>query len=229
MRTLGCGLLVASLLIVISTEVHANVLVGSSYNVAIINGPDGNLNTPVTLDLTTKLLSSNLTITEKLFADGPDSQWIELEFRTVNGGALAANLNGNWRFDVSGIDVDTPSLGSGFYYYWSDNGTPFSAINNFGGFGGIAPIPTNPSAGPAYTAIGFPPFSAPDFGAFAFVNPYNFISVGGMNPNTADGFHIGIRITNANPTIPEPTSLSVLSLGTLAMVSFGWRRRNLAC
>jgi PEP-CTERM motif len=217
-RELG---LVGLILFTTAIDVQAGYMVGSSYSINITNGPNGNVNTNVTLDLTTKTISPNLTVTEKLFADGPDSQWIELDFRTLNGGPLAANFNGHWQFDIAGLDVDTPSLGSGFYFYWSINGTPDQTISPFGGIGGIIPIPTNPGAGPTYSAIGFPPFAAPDFGTFLFVNPYNFINAGGMNPSEVNGFHMGVRISNATPSgvIPEPSSMLIMAgLGLITVV-----------
>jgi hypothetical protein len=217
------GLALAVLLLsAVVHEARAGWEVGSSYQLAFTNFPVTS-STTATLDLTTKTVNTNLTVAEKIFQDGPASQWIDFNFETINGGPLASNLNAGWSIDVTGVDVTAPALGSGFYFYWTVNGAPVAPIVPFGSIGGVAPIPTDPAAGPAYTAIGFPPFGPlPSFDASASVSPYSFISSGGMNPALVNGFHVGIRETNA---VPEPSSLALAGVGVLGLIGCVQRRR----
>ncbi len=225
MRTLQRGLALAVVVLAATAiEARAGWQIGSSYRVDLINFPV-NGGADVTLDLTTKQINTNLTVTEAIFDEAPDSQWIEFDFETIDGGPLASSFSSLWQFDITGIDTDEPAFGSGFYYYWSVDDVAVSPIFNFGGFGGIAPIPTNPSAGPAYTAIGFPPFGPlSEFSVFGFSSPYSFISAGGIDPATANGFHVGVRISGVT-LVPEPATLASAAIG-LALVGIGIGRRR---
>jgi hypothetical protein len=211
------------LLLAVAHEARADWQVGSSYQLDFINFPV-NSSTAATLDLTTKTVNSNLTVAETIFQEGPDSQWIDLNFESINGGPLASNFNSTWRIDVTGIDVNQPGMGTGFYFYWSVNGAPVAPIFPFGSLGNIAPIPTNPALGPAYVNDGFSFGPLNSFDASAFVSPYSFIGAGGMNPATVNGFHIGIREINA--AVPEPSSLALASVGGLGLVGSVLRRRR---
>jgi hypothetical protein len=224
MKTTQRGLALAVLLLLASAhDAHAGWLIGSSYQLDFTNFPVDS-STTATLDLTTKTVNTNLTVTEQIFPDGPNSQWIDFNFKTIDGGPLASNFGSNWQININGVEVAAPSLGSGFYFYWTVNDAPVASIVPFGSFGGVAPIPTDPSAGSAYVVDGFPPFGPQSsFDAFAFVSPYSFIGSGGMDPATANGFHVGIRETNAQ-SVPEPTSLSLGGFGVLGL--FGYIRRG---
>jgi PEP-CTERM motif len=220
------GLALAVLLLAASAqEARAGWLVGSSYQLDFINFPVDS-STTATLDLTTKTVNTNLTVTEQIFQDGPNSQWIDFNFKTIDGGPLASNINSNWQININGVEVAAPSLGSGFYFYWTVNDTPVAPIFPFGGFGNIAPIPTAPSLGSAYVNNGFPPYGPLDsFDAFASVSPYSFISSGGMDPATVNGFHVGIEETNVQ-SVPEPASVALLGMGVPAILWYAWRRRS---
>src|ERR1700735_1174902 len=105
------GLALAVLLLsAMAHEARAGWLVGSSYQLDFINFPVTS-STTATLDLTTKVVNTDLTVGEQIFQDGPSSQWIDFNFKTIDGGPLASNLNANWQININGVDVAAPSLG----------------------------------------------------------------------------------------------------------------------
>jgi hypothetical protein len=117
------------------------------------------------------------------------------------------------------------------------NGSAVSPINPFGGIGNVNPNPTNIVPGPVYGGTLFPPFLPPgttlDLPNLIFVNPYSFLSSGGINPNTANDFHAGLHFTAVNPvpppSVPEPTSIAlfgVTGVGLLGAIQTNPKRQR---
>ena len=105
------GLALAVLLLLAAAhDAHAGWLIGSSYQLDFTNFPVDS-STTATLDLTTKTVNTNLTVTEQIFQDGPNSQWIDFNFKTIDGGPLASNLNSNWQININGVEVAPPPWG----------------------------------------------------------------------------------------------------------------------
>jgi hypothetical protein len=82
----------------------------------------------------------------------------------------------------------------------------------------------NPNSGDL-KGIGSPDFtstgSAIDFGYLLQVTGGGFFtSVTGI-----DNYSLTVAATSAAPAVPEPTSLTLLALGSLTLVGYGWRRR----
>jgi hypothetical protein len=83
----------------------------------------------------------------------------------------------------------------------------------------------NPNSGDL-KGIGSPDFtstgSAIDFGYLLQVTGGGFFtSVTGI-----DNYSLTVAATSAAPAVPEPTSLTLLALGSLTLVGYGWRRRK---
>jgi hypothetical protein len=139
---------------------------------------------------------------------------------------LAGNINGNWSL-VMNYTLSQPVFFDAVANQWTVDGTPVSPLTNFAGI--CCATATNPSpiSGEAYFNSGFSaPLAAGVQTAWQqiFVNPYNFVSAGGVDPNTANDFHFALHFTLQTPVpTPEPASLLLLGGGLLG---FALRRRR---
>ena len=134
---------------------------------------------------------------EQIFQDGPNSQWIDFNFQSINGGPLASNFNSTWQISIDGVEVAQPALGSGFYFYWTVNGTPVTPIFPFGGFGSIAPIPTDPAEGRPTSTTDFH-LTARSAHSMRPRSSHHIASSAqaGWTRRRFNGFHVGIRETD---------------------------------
>lgn len=202
-----------------STATAQVISVGSTYNIGGTNFPTNFGPETVTLDLTPKLINGGqIRVTESIFPTANGGAWLDVYFERVNGGSLAGNINGAWDFYLNHLVMSQPVIFDATYKYWTVNGTAVSPINPFGGFTTVGPNPVNAGLGQAYlTTLNFGPLSQFDFTTLSFISPYSFISNGGMNPNTANGFHHGFHFS----PVPEPTSLAFAGVASLGAI--GWR------
>jgi hypothetical protein len=201
----------------------AGWLVGSAMSVGVQDSPLGtNFTQNVTLARgTTTLDSGEMTLTQTLVTSGPNSQWLLLDFEATNGGLLAGNPSGYFQINQSS-QLSEPGNFTGFFNDWSVNGKPTGPISAFGGFT-TETNPINASLGLVYGSFFLDPTVRTSIGTYAFVSPYSLIASGGMDPNSVNGFTMGIQITN----VPEPSSLTLTAIGSVvaggAVMS---RRRN---
>ncbi|HTQ58039.1 MAG TPA: IPT/TIG domain-containing protein [Bryobacteraceae bacterium] len=141
---------------------------------------------------------------------GPSSEWDLFYMKTVNGGPLAGNINGNWNLVISytlsqAVDFDQ------VINQWLVNGTPVSPITD--GIGTICcAVTTNPILpGPAYYKSGFSgplPAGVESNWQQIYVDPYNYVTSGGIDPSTANEFIFGLHFTLQAPTVTGVISAS---------------------
>jgi hypothetical protein len=205
---------------------------GGTYTVTGINFVD-NYSQNVTVDAATHLVDSGqLSLTLTVVPDGPNAEWDVFQFRTTNGGPLAENLNALWRLDMTSLPFNQAVVFNGFFGQWNVNGAAVNPLFPFSGLNTINPNPTNLLPGPVYGGVVGAPIVPPgttfNLPNLIFVSPYSFVSAGGINPSTANGFNAGLHFTAVNPTaVPEPGSLSLLGVGGLGLLGW-WRRKRAA-
>jgi hypothetical protein len=83
----------------------------------------------------------------------------------------------------------------------------------------------NPNSGDL-KGIGSPDFtstgSALDFGYLIQVTGGGFFT----SDTGIDNYSLTVAANSAAPVVPEPTSITLLALGSLSLVGYGWRRRK---
>jgi hypothetical protein len=181
----------------------------------------------VTLDQTSKLVDGGLVrLTETLTPTPADGgEWFLLNFQTVSGGPLAANQNSTFDFYFNHLLMNQPALEDQLFFYWNVSGAAVNPLVPFGGINRVAPNPLDALLGPTYDFLVSPPFGPStefDYTSLAFVSPYSFVSAGGINPNTANGFVYGAHFIPA----PEPGSMALVGMGGVGLVGGAWRRRR---
>ena len=159
----------------------------------------------------TTIDNGQLTLTQTIYNVAGGAQWLDLNFQTVGGGQLANNLGDLWEMQANGIQLSAPEFITGFYLYFTLNGTAFNPINQAPGYNlPVEPNPIDPALGPVFgtTYQNLGPFSVVD--TYVDSNPYNGLSAEGVDPNTANGFHMALMMT----PVPEPSTLTLAIIGS---------------
>jgi hypothetical protein len=205
------------------------IQVGGTFTVSGTNFTTDYSQTAV-VGVPTLVSGGSVLLTETINPDGAGGEWDEFIFTTVNGGPLAGNINAFWNINFSGIPTTETALWDEAFAYWTVNGKAVSPISPFGSgaFSVVRPNPIDPSRGPVFGAAGKGliegPSSSFDATPFAFISPYSFVSAGGVDPNTANGLHLGFHFDPA--AAPEPSSLALFVTCSLGLLGFFWRRRT---
>jgi hypothetical protein len=215
--------------------VHAGIIQpGSTYTVTGTNFVT-NYSQNVTVDGATHSVDNGLLqLTLTTVPDGPNAEWDVFSFTTTGGGPLASNLNANWQLDLTGLTFSEPVFFTGFFAQWTVDGSAVSPISPFGGIDNINPNPTGIVPGPVYGGLFASSLASTSFDLpnLIFVNPYSFVSSGGINPDTANGFQAGLHFTLENPqpvvAVPEPSSIAVFGAVGLGLLCSSPRRRRVA-
>jgi hypothetical protein len=158
----------------------------------------------------------------------PTSEWITIAvFNPIDGQPLVGNASADWNFTVDDLTMTGPALFDNSFAQWFVGTVPAPTQNSFGGFindGNVNPVS---GIGPGYGGSGFTPGPAQSsfsFDPVVFVDPYSFITAGGI-PVTADGFEELLHFTSANP-VPEPSTWAMMLLGFGGLSFAGWRSRK---
>lgn len=223
-RSTSLGMMVFCCIVTVGTEVSAGWLAGSSLTVSVDDSALGtNFNQNVTLGSgMTSLDGGEMTVAQSIIPSSATSQWLTFHFESASGGPLAGDPHADWRIQLSNVQTSSPANVTTLIVYWTVNGVATSPINPASGFTNVEPNPINPSLGPVYAF--FPTPSALGYTSsswFVFANPYNFISQGGINPSSANGFTFGLLETDV---VPEPSSLCSLMIGAGVLGIIGLAR-----
>jgi hypothetical protein len=205
----------------LSTPAQAGIIpIGSSYTIQGTNAPTNFGPQTLTFDQTTKSADGGLlNVTEIQVPTTGGGEWDVFSVATADGGPLAGNINAYWSLGW-GFDISQPSLFDATAIWWTANGVAFDPIYAFGGICCPATNPVNPAWGQAYynTFTGDPVDGFVTFNPTIYVSPYNFISSGGMDPMTANGFNFAFHFTPQSSPVPEPFSFLLVGTGCAALL-----------
>jgi streptogramin lyase len=163
------------------------------------------------------------TVTATVYPDptDPNSQWVDYNFQSVNGGPLASNPQGFWQAYLTNIPLTVAGTFTGTQYYWTVNGAAAPNITAISGLNPVVPNLFNPALGLAYgsTFQGSTPLSL--FNVFAALSGYaSALQEGSMDPGAINGFHLAARTTGgafggATVSVGNPG----VSVGNVTLVS----------
>lgn len=210
---LGMVFALASFL-ALAAQASSVVPIGSSLTMIGQNAPD-NYSSTTTFGTTSLIDGGAVSLTTSQISDGAGGEWDIFALTTVNGGPIGGDPSLDWSLGMN-YDISQPANFVGVVNQWSVNGVPVNPIQNFGGI---------VNAGTGFLGEGYynSGFSAPlTVGEFTsaewnqiFVNPYNFATSGGIPVTTANGFTFALDLQpqSAPPSVPEPGTMLLMSLG----------------
>jgi uncharacterized protein (TIGR03437 family) len=186
--------------------------IGSSLTFGGTNAPD-TYSATTTFSSTPVLVDNGaVKIWQNQVPTSSSGEWDIFYMQTTSGGPLAGNINANWNI-VMNYTLSAPVVFDAVVQQWGVNGTPISPITN--GIGSIccAAVSNPILPGASYYNSGFSsPLPAGVFMNWqqVFVDPYNFVQAGGINPSTANTFTFALHFTlqPAGPTVTGAISAS---------------------
>jgi hypothetical protein len=203
------------------------IVAGSQYTVNNVNFVD-TFSENVAFDGigTVKIIDNGrLMISENEYSTGANSEWVQFNVSTTDGGPLAGDLSAAWQGELDNLQFKVPVAFDAIFSYWTDRGVPFPNIQPL--FGN-AIVTTNPLTGNGEVYLGTDPGATPQMteSMYDWLSPYDQLSGVGIDPNTANGWHIAGHFT-ARSITPEPGALVLFALGAPGALGLWWRRRKL--
>ena len=217
-----------AVLLGLTVSAQASIIpIGSSYTLIATNAP-GTYTANTTFGGSVSVDGGAATLTMSQVATGANGEWDIWKLTTTSGGPIASNTGANW--DITQDYVLSQNVKfDAVVDQWSVNGTPVTPTGSIGGI--CCAVSNNPATGGgAFYKSGFSgPISAGTVTNWnqIFVNPYSFVSSGGIDASTANGFTWALHFTLQSP-VPEPGDLAILlvALAGLGAVKAGRSRRN---
>lgn len=226
MRSLG----LAAAALLGATMARADVIpIGSSLTFGGTNAPDTYSDT-TTFGGTALLDGGKVSLTTFEVPTAGGGDWAVWEMSTTSGGPVAGNINADWNIVMDYV-LSEPVYFDQVATQFTDNGVPVGPLSSFGGI--CCATPTNPSPLTGWTWYNSG-FSAPlSAGAVSgwqeiYIDPFSFLSAGGVDPSTVNGLNFALHFTPQSP-VPEPAEVAPLFLllaGGLAGLVFQRRRRQ---
>jgi hypothetical protein len=233
-KSAGVGLkstLAAAGFVVFATAAHASFIpIGSSLTFGGNDLPGDCTNTScsdtVTFSSTPVLIDGGaLSLYETQTATGANGEWDVWHVSTVGGGPIAGDTSGYWSIVLS-YTLSANVIFDAVVDQWTVNGTAVTPTGNIGG------ICCASASNPILPGGGF--YSSGFSGALSagvqsnweqiYVSPYSFVSSGGIDPDTANGFNFALHFTAA--TVPEPSTWAMLLLGFAGLGFAGYRAQR---
>jgi uncharacterized protein (TIGR03437 family) len=193
-----------------SGSANSIIPIGSSLTFGGANAPD-TYSATTTFSSTPVLVDNGaVKIWQKQVPTPPGGEWDVFYMQTVNGGPLAGNISGDWNITISYMLSEAVNFDQ-VVNQWLVNGTPVSPLTN--GIGSICcAAASNPILpGEAYYGSGFSgalPAGVQTNWQQIFVDPYSFVTNGGINPSTANEFIFALHFTPQAPVVGGVVSAS---------------------
>jgi hypothetical protein len=140
----------------------------------------------------------------------------------MGGRLLAGDPSAGWEIDAV-APANSPGQVTAWFSDWSVDGTMLNATSGFGGLI-IQPNPLGSNPANVFGVNSLPIPVTTGFDSLTSVSPYSYISAGGMDPTTVNGFVMGSLLTTAS--VPEPSSLTLAAIGALILGGAAIRRQR---
>jgi hypothetical protein len=205
--------------------------IGSTLVFGGTNSPDTYSDT-VTFSSTPVLVDGGkVSLYETQIPTSGGGEWDVWHMSTVSGGPLAGNINAYWDIVMS-YDLSEAVYFDEVADQFTVNGTPVTLTGNVGGICCVTSSDPSPLTGDVWYNSGFKaPLAAGVQSNWRqiFISPYSFVSSGGVDPNTANGFNFALHFDPQSP-VPEPAEfvpLLIVGIG-LGVVAMRQRRKKRA-